>query len=81
MPHPPDSTAINQIATSNCADISIVMEEQRYAFGRFMLDPGSGVLRRDGQPVPLGQRAISLLKALLDADGRPVGKDALIEAG
>jgi TolB-like protein/Tfp pilus assembly protein PilF len=57
------------------------MEEQRYAFGRFMLDPGSGVLRRDGQPVPLGQRAIALLKALLDADGRPVGKEALIEAG
>lgn len=81
MTRPLHSITHNQIATSNCADISIQMEEQRYTFGRFMLDPGSGVLRRDGQPVALGQRAISLLKALLEADGRPVGKDALIEAG
>jgi TolB-like protein/DNA-binding winged helix-turn-helix (wHTH) protein/Tfp pilus assembly protein PilF len=73
--------AYDRIATSNCADITIAMEEQRHAFGRFVLDPGSGVLRRDGQPVALGQRAIALLKALLDADGRPVGKDALIDAG
>ncbi len=73
--------ALNRIATSNCADITIPMEEQRYAFGQFTLDPGSGVLRRDGQPVTLGQRAVALLKALLDADGRPVGKDALIDAG
>ncbi|MCA1407268.1 hypothetical protein I6F26_14420 [Ensifer sp. IC3342] len=44
------------------------MDERRYAFGRFVLDPFSGVLRRDGQPVALGQRGIALLKALLEAD-------------
>ncbi|MCA1439963.1 winged helix-turn-helix domain-containing protein [Ensifer sp. IC4062] len=57
------------------------MDEQRYAFGRFVLDPGSGVLRRDGQPVALGQRGIALLKTLLEAHNQPVEKGALIDAG
>jgi hypothetical protein len=76
MRRPLHSTAYNQIATSNCADISTATEEQRYAFGRFMFDPGSGVLR-DGQPVALGQRAISRLKALLDTRRSPGWKRRL----
>jgi len=41
-----------------------------------MFDPGSGVLR-DGQPVALGQRAISRLKALLDTRRSPGWKRRL----
>ncbi|MBL0373026.1 winged helix-turn-helix domain-containing protein [Rhizobium sp. KVB221] len=56
------------------------MAEQRYAFGQFHLDPASGELKRDGEKVALGQRGTALLKTLLEADGQPIGKDALIEA-
>jgi DNA-binding winged helix-turn-helix (wHTH) protein len=56
------------------------MSRERYAFGRFRLDPASGELRREGAKVALGQRAIALLTALLEADGQPVGKDALLDA-
>lgn len=54
------------------------MGEQRYAFGPFVLDPAAGVLRRDGEPVGLGQRGVALLEALLSADGQAVSKDELL---
>jgi DNA-binding winged helix-turn-helix (wHTH) protein len=55
------------------------MPPGRYSFGPFELDTAGGVLRRDGQPISLGQRGLALLEALLDADGQPVGKDRLLE--
>lgn len=47
------------------------------SFGPFTLTDGS--LARDGKPISLGQRALALLEALVEADG-PVDKAALIDA-
>ena len=49
-------------------------------FGPFRLDGGSGVLRRDGATVPLGQRATALLVALTRRRDQVVSKDDLLEA-
>lgn len=43
-----------------------------------MLDRAAGLLRRDGEPVGLGQRGVALLDALLGADGQTVTKDELL---
>jgi TolB-like protein/Tfp pilus assembly protein PilF len=51
---------------------------QSSTFGPFTLRDGA--LVRDGQPVPVGQRGLALLEALLAADG-PVSKAALMGAG
>ena len=53
------------------------MGEQRHRFGPFVLNPGRE-LQRDGKSVPLGQRALSLLEAMLDADGAVVSKAELM---
>jgi TolB-like protein/Tfp pilus assembly protein PilF len=52
-----------------------------YQFGPFRLDPKAGILYRGAEPTMLGQRAIALLRLLLENEGIPVGKDALIQAG
>ena len=51
-----------------------------YQFGPFRLDAGAEMLFRDGEPVVLGQRAVALLRLLLERSGEPVSKNALIEA-
>ena len=51
-----------------------------YKFGPFSLDGDAGILFRDAEPTMLGQRAVSLLRLLLERAGTPVSKDALIEA-
>ena len=51
-----------------------------YALGPFRLDTLGGVLLRGGEPVALGQRAVALLRALVERPGALVSKDALIEA-
>jgi TolB-like protein len=51
-----------------------------YRFGRFALDPDAGMLFRGGEPALLGQRAVALLRLLLERAASPVTKDALIEA-
>ena len=48
--------------------------------GPLSLDTNNEVLLRDGVPLPLGRRAVSLLKRLIEAPGEIVGKDALYEA-
>jgi hypothetical protein len=50
-------------------------------FGPFGLDADAGILFRDAEPTRLGQRAVLLLRLLLERAGAPVSKDALIEAG
>jgi TolB-like protein/Flp pilus assembly protein TadD len=50
------------------------------AFGPFRLDPDAEILFRGAEPVPLGRRAVSLLRVLLERPGMPVSKHALIEA-
>jgi DNA-binding winged helix-turn-helix (wHTH) protein/tetratricopeptide (TPR) repeat protein len=48
--------------------------------GPFRLDMQDDLLFRGSEPVALGQRAIALLRALLERPGAVVAKDALIEA-
>jgi TolB-like protein/tetratricopeptide (TPR) repeat protein len=51
-----------------------------YQFGPFGLDADAGILFRNAEPAMLGQRAVSLLRLLLERAGAPVSKDDLIEA-
>jgi TolB-like protein len=51
-----------------------------YEFGPFRLDAEAEILFRDAQPIVLGQRAVALLRLLLEHAGDPVSKDALFEA-
>jgi len=51
-----------------------------YEFGPFRLDADAEILFRDAQPIVLGQRAVALLRLLLEHAGVPVSKDALFEA-
>ena len=53
---------------------------QSYSFGPFRLDADAGILFRGAEPTELGQRAVALLRLLLERAGEPVSKDALIEA-
>lgn len=56
------------------------MQDHRFHFGAFTLDAQRSVLLREGLPVPLGQRATALLRALVAADGKVLTKSELIEA-
>jgi TolB-like protein/Tfp pilus assembly protein PilF len=51
-----------------------------YKFGPFRLDAEAEILFRGDGPTVLGQRAVALLRLLLERAGAPVSKDALIEA-
>jgi TolB-like protein/tetratricopeptide (TPR) repeat protein len=51
-----------------------------HRFGPFSLDADAGMLFCGNDPVALGQRAVALLRVLLERPGEPVSKDALIEA-
>jgi TolB-like protein len=51
-----------------------------FAFGPFRLDGESEILFRGSEPVPLGRRAVALLRVLLERSGTPVSKDALVGA-
>jgi TolB-like protein len=52
-----------------------------HTFGPFRLDADSEMLFHGTEPTVLGQRAVALLRVLLERPGEPVSKDALIEAG
>lgn len=56
------------------------MQGERFRFGPFVLDAHRGLLERDGLAVPLGNRAMELLLALLRAEGRVLTKDELVRA-
>lgn len=49
-------------------------------FGPFALDPQAGILFHGSEPVALGQRAVAVLRALLERAGAPVSKETLIDA-
>jgi predicted ATPase/DNA-binding winged helix-turn-helix (wHTH) protein len=55
-------------------------EEEGYRFGEFRLQPQRRRLLRDGEPVPLSQRALGILIALIERHDRVVSKDELIAA-
>ncbi len=50
-----------------------------HEFGPFRLDADAEILFRGGEPTVLGQRAVALLRLLLEQAGSPVSKDALME--
>jgi DNA-binding winged helix-turn-helix (wHTH) protein len=52
-----------------------------YHFGPFRLDPEAGILYHGAEPTMLGQRAVALLRHLLQNPSVPVSKDALVAAG
>jgi TolB-like protein len=56
------------------------MPQQRFAFGPFTLDAGRGTLAREGVPLAVGHRALSLLRVLVEANGQVVTKAELIDA-
>lgn len=51
-----------------------------YQFGPLRLDAKLGILMRAGEPVAIGQRAVALLRLLVERAGEPVSKDDLIAA-
>ena len=51
-----------------------------YTFGSFKLNAELDVLSRGEQPLPLGRRAVVLLRVLIERPEAPVSKEALIEA-
>jgi TolB-like protein len=51
-----------------------------FKFGPFRLDADAEILFCGDEPVGLGQRAVALLRLLLERAGAPVSKEALIEA-
>jgi DNA-binding winged helix-turn-helix (wHTH) protein len=51
-----------------------------HRLGPFRLDTQHNLLLREGAPVPLGRRAIALLRTLLEQPGTLISKDTLIEA-
>src|SRR5713101_9547433 len=51
-----------------------------HTFGPFRLDADAEILFHGAEPTVLGQRAVALLRLLLERAGAPVSKDALIEA-
>lgn len=51
-----------------------------YEFGPFHIEADADALFRGDEPVALGGRAVALLRLLLEKAGKPVAKDALMEA-
>ena len=49
-------------------------------FGPFRLDSAAEILFRGAEPIMLGQRAVALLRLLLEQAGAPVSKQSLIDA-
>src|SRR6266481_5307195 len=51
-----------------------------HELGPFRLDAAAEILFHGAEPIVLGQRAVALLRLLVERAGVPVSKDALIEA-
>ena len=51
-----------------------------FAFGSFVLDPALGLLQGPNGPVPIGHRALTLLKTLVERRGEVISKAALLRA-
>src|SRR5262245_21111919 len=56
------------------------MRTAMYALGPFRLDAEAEILFRNGEPLPIGKRAVALLRVLVERAGVPVSKNALLEA-
>ncbi|HEV7308638.1 winged helix-turn-helix domain-containing tetratricopeptide repeat protein [Ensifer sp.] len=56
------------------------MQDMRFAFGPFVLDPGAGTLLRNDDPVAVGHRGVKLLAALVGRPGEILAKAELMDA-
>src|ERR1700688_997051 len=58
-----------------------MLRQQRafYEFDRYSLDLTQRVLLRDGELIPLAPKLFHLLSALVEAEGRVVGKEELLK--
>ena len=56
------------------------MGDRVFTFGPFFFDANRRTLLKRGAPLKIGQRGLSLLEALLAADGRAVSKAELMDA-
>ena len=52
-----------------------------HRMGPFRLDTETGIVFRNAEPLALGQRAVALLRVLVERAGAPVSKAALMDAG
>src|SRR5215471_8987789 len=52
-----------------------------HVFGPFRLNAEAEMLFWGDEPLPVGRRAVALLRVLVERPGVPISKDALIEAG
>ena len=51
-----------------------------YDIGPFRLDPSARLLSHEGQPLPLGPRAVAVLSVLVEGAGQPLTKERILEA-
>src|SRR5947209_90183 len=58
----------------------VTQPEATYTFGTFQLDPGRHLPLRNGEPVPLPPKVFAVLQTLVEAEGRLVAKEALLQA-
>jgi len=56
-----------------------MIASRQYEFGRYRLDTEARLLFRKGERVVLTPKAVDLLIALVAAEGRPIGKQALLQ--
>src|SRR5882724_6346082 len=59
--------------------MSCAVVHRKLSFGPFELSIGERVLRRDGQVLPLGDRALDILIYLADRPGEVIAKQELID--
>ncbi|WP_421852345.1 winged helix-turn-helix domain-containing protein [Oricola sp.] len=51
-----------------------------FSFGDYQFDCEEPALSKNGEPVAIGHKAAALLRTLLEADGKPVSKQDLLDA-
>jgi TolB-like protein/Flp pilus assembly protein TadD len=52
---------------------------RQYEFGQYLLDPDGHVLFRNGERMVLTPKAVDLLVALVEEEGKPLGKEELLQ--
>jgi TolB-like protein len=79
---PPPRNVVKRFLKSSkmCRVRSWFSMDTVYEFGPFRLDSSAEILFRGADPMPVGRRAVAVLRALLERPGAPVSKDALMQA-
>jgi DNA-binding winged helix-turn-helix (wHTH) protein len=64
--------------SSDCASATSLNLPELFVFGPFSLIPRQRLLLENGEPVPVGSRALDILIALIERPGELIAKDALV---